>query len=47
MKVHKFFYLTVQGDDLNLEEAQDVIKLPCRILKKGEVYASQKFGATP
>lgn len=31
MYIQKFFYLTIQGDALDLDEAQQLIKLPCKI----------------
>lgn len=37
MNVHKFFYLTIQGDNLDLELAQSVINLPCKTFRKGEI----------
>lgn len=36
MNVHKFFHLTIQGDNLDLAEAQNLINLPCKIFRKGE-----------
>ena len=44
MDIHKFFYFTIQGDDLDLAEAQRVIHLPCEIYRKGEILASEIKG---
>lgn len=41
MNVHKFFYLTIQNDDLDLEEAQSSINLPCKIFHKGEMISKK------
>ena len=41
MSAQKFFYLTIQGDNLNVEEAQEKINLPCKIFRKGETLPSK------
>ena len=44
MSVHKFFYLTIQGDDLDLDKAQSIIKLPCEIFRKGDIISKNING---
>ena len=41
MNVHKFCYFTIQGDNLDLAEAQNLISLPCRIFRKGEIISKK------
>ena len=44
MNVHKFFYLTIQGDNLDLEEVQFLVNLPCKIYRKGEIISKSING---
>ena len=44
MNVHKFFYLTIQGDNLDLTEVQNLINLPCKIFRKGEMISKNING---
>ena len=44
MDIHKFFYFTIQGDDLDLAEAQRAIDLPWEIYRKGVILAREIKG---
>lgn len=44
MNVHKFLYFTIQGDDLDLGKAQNLINLPCSIFRKGEIISKNLNG---
>ena len=44
MNVQKFFYLTIQGNELDLDEVQNLIHLPCKIFRKGEITAKNING---
>ena len=51
MNIHKFFYLTIQGENLDIAKAQNLIKLPCKIFRKGEIILkninSKTYAHTP
>lgn len=46
MNIHKFFYLTIQGENLDLAKVQNLIKLPCKIFRKGEIILKNINGKT-